>query len=247
MNSESQTNESITIEELFETVFKRYSNAARSFVTIRGPHERLTRNRQGSISDEIEELVAEFLYVNSGVEKNKSLYVVVDLSLSIKVEGKRTKTVYPDIVFFRKDNKEINHILYMADVKTDPGWFRNSLKELASKHQGHISLMQESNEISHMDRMFKEGKQESIREEFVIEKNCPYDFIVISSANGSRSFDKSVEELNKDERSIIRAFILSSGDHPNMEGRTLDGCKPNKEMKNELIERVRSCVNDSLK
>lgn len=233
----------ITLEEFFKTVFERYDNAASSFVTIGGPYERLKRNRQGSISDEIEELVAEFLYVNSGAENNESLYVVVDLSLSIKVEGKRTKTVYPDIVFFRKDDNGINHILYMADVKTDPGWFRNGLKELASKHQGHISLMHESTELSHTDRMIsEEGKQISIKEEFVIEKDCPYDFIVISSANGSKSFNRSEDELNKDEQSRIRAFILSRGVHPNMEGITLDRCNPDEEMKNKLIERVRSCI-----
>lgn len=107
----------ISSNSLFEKIVDRYKKAADCFATVRNVKPKnLCRVRQGSISDEIEELVADFLFVNSGAEKIEGVFGKVDMPLTIRSQNGRALTIYPDIVISQKmdDNnfrskRKINH------------------------------------------------------------------------------------------------------------------------------------------
>lgn len=217
----------ISPNSLLNEIVKRYSNAADCFATVQNEKpNNLCRVRQGSISDEIEELVADFLFVNSGAEETEGIYGKVDMPLTIRNQNGRATTIYPDIVISKKIDDKNFRILYMADVKADSGWIRTKLSELAGKHKEHLSLFLQ-NDVDHT-------KEDTIYE---LSDRCPYDFIFITSANGSRKFMDSVKELN-DNCDDIRAFILTSGNHPNT--KEVVGINIEYEMIEDLIIRIRN-------
>ena len=217
----------ISPDELLEKIVCRYNKAANCFATVRNVKpENLCRVRQGSISDEIEELVADFLFVNSGAEETEGIYGKVDMPLTIRSQNGRATTIYPDIVISQKIDDKRFRILYMADVKADSGWIRTKLSELAGKHKKHLMLLHQI-------------KAEHTKEDISYELDdcCPYDFIFITSANGNKKFMDSVKELN--ENSVdIKAFILSSGNHPNT--KEMVGINIEYEIIEELISRIRN-------
>lgn len=214
----------ISSNSLFRKIVDRYIKAADCFATVRDVKPKnLCRVRQGSISDEIEELVAEFLFVNSGAEEVEGVYGKVDMPLTIRSQNGRALTIYPDIVISKKTN-DYFEILYMADVKADSGWIRTKLSELAEKHKNHLSFLLQ-NDVEHT-------KERII---YKLSDGCPYDFIFVTSANGSTNFMASVKELNE-RNDDIKAFILSSGNHPN--SKIMDGIVIEDEAIKELIARI---------
>lgn len=116
----------------------------------------------------------------------------------------------------------------MADVKADSGWIRTKLSELAEKHKNHLTLL-------------KNFKAKHTIEDvcYKLDGCCPYDFIFITSANGSKKFMDSVKELNE-RNEEIKAFILSSGNHPN--SKIIDGIVIEDEAIKELVDRIRNCL-----
>ena len=217
----------ISPKSLLEAIIDRYKNAAECFATVQGDKQKnLCRVRQGSISDEIEELVADFLFVNSGAEEVEGVYGKVDMPLTIRSQNGRDLTIYPDIVISQKLDDKHFRILYMADVKADSGWIRTKLFELAEKHKKHLTLLGKI-------------KVEHTKERIIYELSdgCPYDFIFVTSANGSTNFMASVKELNE-RNDDIKAFILSSGNHPN--SKIMDGIVIEDDAIKELIARIRN-------
>lgn len=217
----------ISPKSLLEAIIDRYKNAAECFATVQGDKQKnLCRVRQGSISDEIEELVADFLFVNSGAEEVEGVYGKVDMPLTIRCQKGRDITIYPDIVISKKINDSLFKILYMADVKADSGWIRTKLSELAEKHKNHLSFLLQ-NDVEHTKEQIS----------YELSHGCPYDFIFVTSANGSKKFMDSVKELNE-RNEDIKAFILSSGNHPN--SKIMDGIVIEDDAIKELIARIRN-------
>lgn len=224
----------ISPQILLKEIVDRYKKAADFFATVQGDKPKnLCRVRQGSISDEIEELVADFLFVNSGAEEVEGVYGKVDMPLSICRQNDRALTIYPDIVISKKINDNHFRILYMADVKADSGWIRTKLSELAEKHKNHLSFLLQ-NDVEHT-------KERIIYE---LSDGCPYDFIFVTSANGSKKFMASVKELNE-RKEDIKAFILSSGNHPN--SKIMDGIVIEDEAIKELVDRIKNRLPDPIK
>ena len=222
-----QTSIKISPKSVLEEIVDRYKKAADFFATVQGDKpKKLCRVRQGSISDEIEELVADFLFVNSGAEEVEGVYGKVDMPLTIRCQKGRDITIYPDIVISQKLDDKHFRILYMADVKADSGWIRTKLSELAEKHKNHLSFLLQ-NGVEHT-------KERIIYE---LSDGCPYDFIFVTSANGSKKFMDSVKELNE-RNEDIKAFILSSGNHPN--SKIMDGIVIEDDAIKELIARIRN-------
>lgn len=216
----------ISSQNLLEEIIDRYKKTADCFATVQGDKpKKLCRVRQGSISDEIEELIADFLFVNSGAEEFEGVYGKVDMPLTIRSQnGRFLTTIYPDIVISKKINDNHFIILYMADVKADSGWIRTKLSELEETHKNHLSFLLQ-NYVEHT-------KERIIYE---LSDGCPYDFIFVTSANGSKNFMASVKELNE-RNDDIKAFILSSGNHPN--SKIMDGIIIEDEAIKELIARI---------
>ena len=215
----------ISPKSLLEAIIDRYKNAAECFATVQGDKQKnLCRVRQGSISDEIEELVADFLFVNSGAEEVEGVYGKVDMPLTIRCQNGRDITIYPDIVISKKINDSLFRILYMADVKADSGWIRTKLSELAKMHKNHLSFLLQ-NDVEHTKEHIS----------YELSDGCPYDFIFVTSANGSKKFMDSVKELNNNNEDI-KTFILSSGNHPN--SKKMDGIVIEDEAIKELIARI---------
>ena len=217
----------ISPKSLLEEIVDRYNKASDCFATVQGEKPKnLCRVRQGSISDEIEELVADFLFVNSGAEEVEGVYGKVDMPLTIRCQKGRDITIYPDIVISKKINDSLFKILYMADVKADSGWIRTKLSELAKMHKNHLSFLLQ-NDVEHTKEHIS----------YELSEGYTYEFIFVTTKKKKKKFVDSVKELNNNNEDI-KAFILSSGNHPN--SKIMDGIVIEDDAIKELIARIRN-------
>jgi hypothetical protein len=135
-------------------------------------------------------------------DKYNDLVIFVDQPISYFYEGK-THTCYPDVLLCRKIEKDIYSILYMFDLKTNAGWFRDKIKESGDKHSDFVNELKIAENAKG-----KNGQKKDDIYEFRISSQLRYDLVFLTSKNINKTtFDNGISEVNK--LNHTHAWVLS--------------------------------------
>ncbi|MBR5277992.1 MAG: hypothetical protein IKU23_01860 [Clostridia bacterium] len=219
------------IEEFIETLRNTYVEArkAKSFFGVSNESEVL-RGGSRSISADTEDMVACLLV--RLLEQQGIKDIVVFTNQPVKTSGNPR---YPDIVvcretkrtqLYKKANCPEYECLYMIDVKTDMGWFRNCLQDIIDDH---ANIDFQSGFVN--NGILADGTKRKV---YFNTENCKaYDIVILSTGNGGN--------INHNSQPRCSCFFLTNGEHPN-EYKNIDV----KEIKpcqfDEFFQRVIACL-----
>ncbi len=182
-------------------IIRAYRAARRIAPKNKKAAAKIKRGRSRSISSEAEDLLAFYLVENCRCIDR----IRIDQAVSLPKEGDepRNPTFYPDIMIVRD-----NRIDAMIDVKTDIGWARGKLPDVARKH------FRTAMRAQGRPCVLTDGEDKS-RESFTFAEDVTYDIVLISAKNlGSKSLGSDPLK-GFAQRATTELFVLSSGEHPN--------------------------------
>lgn len=145
--------------------------------------------------------------------------VYVDYPISIKPGivryGKSTRkkcSFYPDIMICKEMRDKRIVAVYMANVKTSVGWFRDHIDEIGDEHAYYAEQMVGKPASFRRDDEADEMQKVSM----TISKNCLNDIIVLSScAPKTDNVEEQIRNFNKEHRAGMTQFIVLSPDNIN--------------------------------
>jgi len=179
-------------KDLIKHIIKTYREARRT----KFANNKIFRGRSHSISSIIEDLFAHYLTQNIKCDQ-----IYIDQPL--KIEGIKGKNIYPDLVIVKNDK-----IIALLDLKTDLGWKRKELFNLAKKYSNLIKNIKDKK----VSLRIGETKE---RRDFKISDKISYDIVIMSGTNINKNLlEKHLEQIKK-IKPKIDVFILTKSKHPN--------------------------------
>ena len=172
----------------------------------KGSVKQVLRGRAKCASGLLEDIFASEVYDNI-VGRNGQYVVLVDWPISHKLQGERNRTNYHDFILCRKQNSGILQIIYVADLKTNCGYFRNSIDEIYGDMAGKLTNLKKAIKLT--SRNLSEGDGTQL---FKCAPTALYDLIIYSSVNSNANFVSQIDACNKkntDSKAIVLCDFLN--------------------------------------
>lgn len=185
-------------KDLIYKIITLYRTARKS----KFPNKKIKRGRSHSVASSIEDLFARFL-----VNKVKPGLIYVDQPIS--VEGFKTQN-YPDISIIHN-----NIITAFCDLKMDMGWNRAGLFSLCKEQNKWIGGVRGEkckirDGVTKTDSFYRIGAR------------ATYNIVLISNQNINQTLLNKQIENSKRFNPKVEVFVLTSGEHPNAYGISIE-------------------------
>ena len=167
----------------------------------KGTVKQVLRGRAKCASGLLEDIFASEVYDNI-VSRNDQYVVLVDWPISYKLQGGRKRTNYHDFILCRKQKSGILQIIYVADLKTNCGYFRNSIGKTYDKMADKLKNLKKAIELT--SRNLSEGDGTQF---FKCPPSALYDLIIYSSVNSNANFVSQIDTCNK-KNTGSKAIVL---------------------------------------
>lgn len=181
----------------------------------------IVRGRTKCVAGIFEDKFAAYLGKNL-IGNNPRFTVYVDFPISIKPgitrykpSSKKTEkkcVFYPDIMICKKMRNKRIMAVYMANLKTSVGWFRDHIDEIGDEYAYYAEQMAGKHASFKLD-----GEADDTQKvHMTISKNCRNDIIVLSScAPKTANVENQIRSFNKAHKAGKTQFIVLSPDNIN--------------------------------
>lgn len=158
---------------------------------------RVERGRSRSISSDLEDLMAAYLE-KQDCQNDRTFFVDQPINLDGRIR-------YPDIMI-QNSNGVIENLI---DMKTDMGWARGKLIELAEEWNKRIGSIRSQDAVK-----FKRGRDKTVVPG-TFSKRLKYHIVVLSMKNGGKVTEKHFDIIKNGAFPNVEIYKLSLGEHPN--------------------------------